>query len=249
MIETKDLVVKFGSKTVLDGVNFHAATGEIVTLMGGSGCGKSTLLRALMKLINATSGQIFIDGERVDNLPEAKMNEVRKKMGMVFQEGALFDSMNVRENVAFPLRRHTKMKEKEIREIVKERLDAVGLKGVEENRPDQLSGGMRRRVAIARALALSPRALLYDEPTAGLDPLLTATVSDLIMRMRDRYGTTSIVVTHDIDAASRISDRIAMIHEGRILAEGKLDELQRGGHPHIRAFLNAMRPGNAIGGN
>ncbi|HOX29479.1 MAG TPA: ATP-binding cassette domain-containing protein, partial [bacterium] len=172
---------------------------------------------------------------------ETDMNEVRKMMGMVFQEGALFDSMNVRENVAFALRRHTRMKEKEIRETVHERLEAVGLKDVEERTPNQLSGGMRRRVGIARALALNPKILLYDEPTTGLDPLLTATIVELILKMRERYGSTAVVVTHDINAAIRISDRVAMLHEGKIIHKGSFKSLEKSDHPHIVKFLNSMR--------
>jgi phospholipid/cholesterol/gamma-HCH transport system ATP-binding protein len=241
VIETVGLEVKFGRDVVLRGIDFRVGEREIVTLMGVSGCGKSTLLRAIMGLIPVSGGEIYIEGERTDKISDGKMNRVRKKMGMVFQEGALFDSMNVRENVAFALRRHTKMKEKEIREVVRERLEAVGLEDVEEKMPSELSGGMQRRVGIARALALSPRILLYDEPTTGLDPLLTATVVDLILKMRQRYGTTSVVVTHDVAAAERVSDRIAMIHEGGLIAEGKMADLEKSSDPHIRKFLTAMR--------
>jgi len=250
MIETKGLTVGYKGVVVLDGVSLAVNAGEIMTLMGGSGCGKSTLLRAVMRLIPVSAGEIYIDGRRTDNLPEAKMNEVRKSMGMVFQEGALFDSMSVRENVAFALRRHTRMKEREVRETVRERLDAVGLSDAEEKMPSELSGGMRRRVGIARALALSPKILLYDEPTAGLDPLLTATVVELILKMRDRYGTTSLVVTHDIAAAERISDRVAMIHEGRLILQGAFGDLEKSSHPHVRGFFNSMRvPSAGQGGN
>ncbi|MFA6447825.1 MAG: ABC transporter ATP-binding protein [bacterium] len=240
-IETKGLIVSYKKKIVLNGIDLVVNEGEIVSLMGGSGCGKSTLLRTVMGLIPASGGEVYIEERRTDNLSEAKMNETRKIMGMVFQEGALFDSMTVRENVAFALRRHTKMKEKEIREAVRERLEAVGLSGVEEKMPSELSGGMRRRVGIARALALSPKILFYDEPTAGLDPMLTATVVELILKMRERYGTTSVVVTHDIAAAERMSDRVAMIHEGRLILEGTFSDLRSSAHLHIRSFLNSMK--------
>jgi phospholipid/cholesterol/gamma-HCH transport system ATP-binding protein len=240
-IETKDLRISYNNKAVLDGIDLAVNEGEIVTLMGGSGCGKSTLLRAVMRLIPVSGGRIFIGDLRTDNLPETKMNEVRKKMGMVFQEGALFDSMNVRDNVAFALRRHTRMKEREIRGVVRERLEAVGLSGVEERMPNELSGGMRRRVGIARALALSPKILLYDEPTAGLDPLLTATIVELILKMRDRYGTTSVVVTHDIAAAELVSDRVAMIHDGRLIIKGTFSDLRNSHNPHIRSFLDSTK--------
>ncbi len=241
MIVTKNLKVKYGRTTIIEGLDFSVKEGEIVSLMGGSGCGKSTLLRAIMRLISITEGEIYIEGRRTDNISEARMNEVRKKMGMVFQEGALFDSMNVSENVAFALRRHTRMKEKEIQEIVMERLEAVGLAGSEKKMPDELSGGMQRRVGVARALALSPKILLYDEPTTGLDPVLTATVVELILKMRERYGTTSVVVTHDIGAAARVSDRVAMMHRGRILEEGTMRDLEESKDEYIKHFLNAMR--------
>ena len=179
MIDIKNVKITLGGSTILSDINLHIDKGETVTIIGGSGCGKSTLLRAVMRLIPVESGEISIGGRRTDNLTEREMDEVRKKMGMVFQEGALFDSMNIFENVAFALRRHTKMKENEIRDTVHERLEAVGLEGVDKKRPDQLSGGMKRRVGIARALALNPDILLYDEPTTGLDPILTATVVEL----------------------------------------------------------------------
>ncbi len=250
MIEIKDLTVGYKGVVVLDGVSLNVSAGEIMALMGGSGCGKSTLLRAVMRLIPVSAGEIHIDGQRTDNLTEAKMNEVRKSMGMVFQEGALFDSMSVRDNVAFALRRHTRMKEREVRETARERLDAVGLSEAEEKMPSELSGGMRRRVGIARALALSPKILLYDEPTAGLDPLLTATVVELILKMRDRYGATSLVVTHDIAAAEMMSDRVAMIHEGRLILQGAFTDLAKSGHPHVRGFFNSMKvPSEGQGGN
>ncbi len=242
MIETKDVRVSFSGNEILKGISIRAGEGQIISLIGASGCGKSTLLRSIMGLIPVSGGEIYIAGERVDNLRESRLNEVRKQMGMVFQEGALFDSMNVRDNVAFALRRHTRMKEKEIRKVVAERLDAVGLTGVEDRNPSQLSGGMRRRVGIARALALSPKILLYDEPTTGLDPLLTATVADLILKMRDRYGTTSIVVTHDMLVTRHISDRIYMLFKGHILLEGTHETFTASRHPDVFGFLNAMQP-------
>jgi phospholipid/cholesterol/gamma-HCH transport system ATP-binding protein len=240
MIELKKVTIAFGSNVVLQDIDLRVDKGEIVTILGRSGCGKSTLLRAAMGLIPIASGEIFVQGRRVDDIKERDMDEVRKTMGMVFQEGALFDSMTVFENVAFALRRHTKLKEKEIREIVSERLEAVDLEDAEHKRPDQLSGGMRRRVGIARALAMKPDILLYDEPTTGLDPILTATVVELILKMRDRYGATSIVVTHDLEAASRISDRAAMIHEGRFIAQGAIAELEASADPDVSTFFTIM---------
>jgi phospholipid/cholesterol/gamma-HCH transport system ATP-binding protein len=247
MIELKKVTIAFGKNVILQDINLHVAEGEIVTIMGRSGCGKSTLLRAIMGLIPIAAGEIHVQGRRVDNLNERDMDEVRKTMGMVFQEGALFDSMNVRENVAFALRRHTTKKRKEVQEIVNERLEAVGLEGVDDKRPDQLSGGMRRRVGIARALAMKPDILLYDEPTTGLDPILTSTVVELILKMRDRYNTTSVVVTHDLEAAARISDRAAMIHDGRFIAQGTIAELEKNADSNVNKFFTIMNRRDSAG--
>lgn len=247
MIEMLNVTIRFGDALILEDVSLSVGQGEIFTILGPSGTGKSTLLRAAMGLIPIAGGEIHLDGRRIDNLKERDMDEVRKEMGMVFQEGALFDSMNVFENVAFPLRRHTKMKEKEIREVVRERLDAVGLEEADAKRPDQLSGGMKRRVGIARALAMQPKILLYDEPTSGLDPILTATVVELIQKMRDRYGTTSLVVTHDLEAAARMSDRAAMIFDHRFAAQGTMAQLHDCADPEVHKFLTIMNSNN--GGN
>lgn len=240
MIKTNNITIKYGHNTILENINVTVAKGEIVTIIGCSGTGKSTLLRAIIGLIPIASGEIKIEERRTDNLTERQMNEIRKKMGMVFQEGALFDSMNVFENVAFPLRRHTKKKESEIKEIVMDRLEAVELEGVEKKMPSELSGGMRRRVGIARALAIHPDILLYDEPTTGLDPILTSTVSDLILKMRDRYGTTSMIVTHDMAVVDKISDRTYMIGNKKIIAEGTTGELHTSSVPLVREFMTAM---------
>ncbi|MEW5946043.1 MAG: ATP-binding cassette domain-containing protein [bacterium] len=237
MIRTRGLKVSRGGEPVLNGVDLEVEAGRITTIIGESGCGKSTLLRAVMRLIPVDGGEIWIEGRLINDLPEAKMDEVRKRMGMVFQEGALFDSMTVEENVAFPLRRHTRMSRGEISRVVGERLEAVGLTDARKKMPDQLSGGMKRRVAVARALALGPKILLYDEPTTGLDPILTATILELILKMRERYGTTTIVVTHDMRSAMKISDRIAMIHGGRIVEEGSVERIKSGSSPLMERFL------------
>lgn len=243
MLRIEDLTIVLGEATILEGIGLEAGSGEVLTIIGGSGCGKSTLLRAIMRLIPITAGRIWIGDQLINDLKEREMNEVRKMMGMVFQEGALFDSMTVFENVAFPLRQHTRMTEKEIRDLVSERLDAVDMHDVGTKLPSQLSGGMRRRVGIARALALSPKLLLYDEPTTGLDPVLTATVVELILKMRERYGTTAVVVTHDMEAAYRVSDRVAMIHEGRIIEYGTVETLRNSANEKVREFIHAMDNG------
>ncbi|MEW6202171.1 MAG: ATP-binding cassette domain-containing protein [bacterium] len=240
MIEINDATIQRDGIKILEDITLKVADGQIVTVIGESGCGKSTLLRAVMRLIPIAAGEICIDGVCINGLSEHQMNEVRKKMGMVFQEGALFDSMNVRENVAFALRQHTRMKESEIRQTVSERLEAVGLADAEKKMPSQLSGGMRRRVAIARALALHPKILLYDEPTTGLDPVLTDTILDLIVRMRNRYNTTTIVVTHDMDAAIKISDRIALIHDKHIAADDVVESIKNNPNPLLKRFLHGQ---------
>jgi len=231
----------YNGRAVLEDISMRAGEGEIVTIIGCSGCGKSTLLRAIMRLIPLMSGEIYIEGTRVDYLSERSINEIRRKMGMVFQEGALFDSMNVFENVAFALRRHTKKSEKEIKEIVHDRLEAVGMEDSENVMPSELSGGMRRRVGIARALAMHPKILLYDEPTTGLDPVLTDTVTDLILKMRERYKTTAVVVTHDMRVADRVSSRMYMIHDGRIIAEGSPGELRQSDNQFVHSFLGTAK--------
>lgn len=243
MLAIRNVRIERGGEAVLEDVSLDVADGQIVTIIGESGCGKSTLLRAIMRLLPVAGGEILIDGQRINDLSEPEMDEVRKKMGMVFQEGALFDSMTVEENVGFALRRHTRKSREEIAQIVRERLDAVGLEDAEGKMPDQLSGGMRRRVAVARALALYPKVLLYDEPTTGLDPVLTETILDLIVRMSDRYQTTSVVVTHDMDAAVRISDRIAMLHDSRIAEEGDVEYMKNSSNPLVRRFFREQNSG------
>lgn len=247
MIKINNVRIERGGATVLEDISLDIAEGRIMTIIGGSGCGKSTLLRAIMRLLPVSNGEILIDGQRINGLRETEMDEVRKKMGMVFQAGALFDSMSVEDNVAFALRRHTRKSADEIRQIVMERLEAVGLEGAEKKMPDQLSGGMQRRVAIARALALRPKILLYDEPTTGLDPILTETILQLINRMSDRYQITSVVVTHDIAAALRLSDRIAMIHDGRIADEGGVEYMKNSSDPTVRSFFRAQTFGEVKG--
>lgn len=237
MIEVKNIAVKICGISILEDISFSVNDGEIFAIIGESGCGKSTLLRTIMRLQSIAKGEIFINNFPINELSERGMNNVRKNMGMVFQEGALFDSMNVRENVAFALRRHTNHTEKEICEIVRERIDAVGLHGVEDKLPSELSGGMRRRVGIARALALHPKILLYDEPTTGLDPILTDTIAELIVKMREKYDATSLVVTHDMNTVFKISDRIALIHDKKIIEIGTPEGIKNSNNQYIKKFI------------
>jgi phospholipid/cholesterol/gamma-HCH transport system ATP-binding protein len=232
-----DLYKSFGDKQVLRGVNLDVGRGQNVVVLGGSGSGKSVLLRHTIGLHSPDRGEVWVDGENITGKREDELVEVRKKVGMLFQAGALFDSMTVLDNVAYALREHTERSDDEIRARVAEVLQLVELADVEELMPSDLSGGMRKRVALARAIALAPRALLYDEPTTGLDPITARTINELIRSLQGRLGVTSIVVTHDIHSAFSVGDRIAFLHEGRILFDGTTDEARTAAEPLLRAFL------------
>lgn len=232
-----DLYKGFAGKPVLQGVALSVGRGETVVVLGGSGSGKSVLLKHTILLHRPDRGEIWVDDEEISGRDEDELIEVRKKVGMLFQAGALFDSMNVLENVAFALREHTDWDEARIRERVREVLHLVEMEGVEERMPADLSGGMRKRVALGRAIALAPRAILYDEPTTGLDPLTATTINQLIASLQKRLGVTSIVVTHDIHSAFTVGDRIAFLHEGRIHFDGTVDEAKSTDEPLLRNFL------------
>ncbi len=227
----------FGGSEVLRGVDLAVRRGETVVVLGGSGSGKSVLLKHTVGLHLPDAGEVVVDGIDVPSCSDDELTEVRKKVGMLFQSGALFDSMTVFENVAFPLREHTDRDEDSVAARVAEVLGLVELEGVEELMPASLSGGMRKRVALARSIALEPRALLYDEPTTGLDPVTATTINELIRSLQRRLGVTSIVVTHDIRSAFAVGDRIAFLHEGRIRFDGGVDEARRTEDPVLRRFL------------
>jgi phospholipid/cholesterol/gamma-HCH transport system ATP-binding protein len=227
----------FGSKKVLRGVNLDVVRGETVVVLGGSGSGKSVLLRHAVGLFRPDAGQVFVEGVEISELLEADLLEARKRVGMLFQSGALFDSMTVRENVSFALDEHTDWDDAKILERVEEVLRLVELEGVLELMPSDLSGGMRKRVALARAIALAPAAILYDEPTTGLDPITANTINRLIRSLQKRLGVTSVVVTHDIHSAFAVGDRIAFLHEGRILFHGTTAEARKTEEPLLRNFL------------
>lgn len=238
MIELRNVVVAYDTRVILDSINLTILDGETLVILGGSGSGKSTLLRLLIGLQKPTSGQIIVDGTDITTLSEEEFNTVRRKMGMVFQYSALFDSMSVGENVAFGLRQHMHLPEKDIRRIVSERLDWVGLKGYEKYMPNELSGGMKKRVSLARAIALDPKLILYDEPSSGLDPITSGTISMLIKGMQERLGCTSVVVTHDMNAAFYVANRIALLDKGKFVEISDTIDFKNSSNQKVQQFIH-----------
>ena len=239
MIKLIDLNMEYGERVIMRDVNLTIKKGETLAVVGPSGTGKSTLLKLLIGLARPTSGQVWVDGKEISRLKEKELDEARLGMGMVFQYSALFDSMSVGENVAFGLRQHTDMKEGEIRRVVEERLAGVGLAGLADAMPNELSGGMKKRVGLARALAFKPNIILYDEPSSGLDPIMSRKIDELILETQKNFGVTSVVVTHDMESAYRIADRIAVLYEGRFVQIGTPDEIRRSDHPYVQEFVRA----------
>jgi phospholipid/cholesterol/gamma-HCH transport system ATP-binding protein len=237
MIKLVDLHKSFRTQKVLDGLDLEIETGKTTVIIGRSGGGKSVLLKHIIGLLRPDSGEVLIDGKDITRLGDRDLNEIRKKFGMLFQEAALFDSMTVGENVAFPLREHTRMKEEEICRTVADRLRAVGLTGVEEKMPSELSGGMRKRVGLARAIAMQPQIVLFDEPTTGLDPVMTEAINRLIIETQKNFNLTCVVISHDIQSIFTVGHRIAMLYEGKIIAYGTPEELKASRNPVIVQFL------------
>ncbi|MCL1833412.1 MAG: ABC transporter ATP-binding protein [Leptospirales bacterium] len=235
-INIKNLRKSFGTKSVLRGVNLSVNSGEILCIIGKSGTGKSVVLKHLVGILEPDEGSIEVDEITMTNNDEKIRNEIISKFGILFQGAALFDSMSIFDNVAFGLRRR-KADEGEVKMIVEESLYKVGLSGVENKRPSELSGGMQKRAGLARAIAVRPEIMLYDEPTTGVDPITGGVVDNLIMQMRDSFNITSIVVTHDITSAYRIADRIAMLYEGEIIFIGTVEEIKNSENPYIRQFI------------
>lgn len=243
MIEVDDLHKSFGNNHVLRGVNLRIEKGESVVVIGGSGSGKSVLIKNIIGLLKPDSGKVIIDGIDITVLKEKELYEVRRKFGMLFQYAALFDSLKVWENVAFALIRQKGLKEEEAKEIAIEKLRMVGLVGVEDLMPSELSGGMKKRVGLARAIAHEPEILLYDEPTTGLDPIMADAINDLIIEMRNKLNVTSVAITHDMNSAYKIADRIAMLYNGVIIETGTPEEIKNTQNPIVRQFIT----GSAVG--
>ena len=241
MIELKNVSMSFQDRRILDDVSLQVQPGEILVIIGPSGAGKSTLLRLMIGLLKPDAGQIWVDGREISHLDEDELNKIRRNMGMVFQYSALFDSMTVGENVAFGIRQHTKMPEDQILRVIRRTLRMVGLMGRENAMPSELSGGMKKRVSLARAIALNPKIVLYDEPTSGLDPVMSATINRLIMSTRRILGVTAVVVTHDMESAFTIADRIAMMYDEKIIAIGTPDEFRQSANPLVQQLIYGVK--------
>jgi phospholipid/cholesterol/gamma-HCH transport system ATP-binding protein len=237
MIVVRDLWKSFGGNQVLKGINLQMMPGTTTVILGGSGSGKTVLMKHIMGLFKPDHGEVIVDGENISRMDRQELARFRTRMGMVFQSSALFDSLTVGENVAFPLREHTDLPESEIQAKVKDKLAVVELFDVEEKFPAELSGGMRKRVALARAIVREPKIVLYDEPTTGLDPLTTESVDEMIIGAREKLGVTSVVISHDIGSTFHIGDHVAMLHDGRIVEEGPPDKVRHSQEPHTRHFL------------
>jgi len=240
MIEARQLQKSFDGQKVLDNVGFRIENGESVAIIGRSGGGKSVLLKHLIGLMKPDSGEVLIDGENIELMNERQLLRVRRNFGMVFQGAALFDSMTVAENVAFGLRRHEHLTEAEIAKRVAATLEVVDLPGIENKNPAELSGGMKKRVGLARAIIYEPQIVLYDEPTTGLDPIVSDSIDKLIIRVRDHLKVTSIVVTHDMRTARRVSNRVLMLHDKRIYASGAPEEFFASQDPVVRQFVDGV---------
>jgi phospholipid/cholesterol/gamma-HCH transport system ATP-binding protein len=243
MITIEKLHKRFGRLTVLDGLDLEVATGQSVVIIGQSGCGKSVLLKHCAVLMRPDSGKIVVDGQSLFELPRRDLMAYRRRVGVLFQFGALFDSMTVAENVGFSLKESLDMKPARIKDVVEEKLSLVGLPGIGDKMPAEISGGMKKRVALARAIAAEPDILLYDEPTTGLDPITAMVINELIVDVNKKLGVTSIAVTHDMASAYKIADRIVMLHQGKIVYDGSPDEIRTTSDPTVRQFINGLSTG------
>jgi phospholipid/cholesterol/gamma-HCH transport system ATP-binding protein len=240
VISLRDLRVSYGEREILHGINFDVVRGETLVILGGSGSGKSTLLRTLVGLEKPSAGEIWIKGQDLAKTSAAEMDEIRRKIGMSFQGGALFGSMTVGENVALPLREHTRLEDSTIEIVLRLKLQQVGLEGFEYYSPSELSGGMKKRAAVARALAMDPEILFFDEPSAGLDPIIAAGIDELILELKRAFHMTIIVVTHELASAFLIADRMLLIDKGNIVALGTPEEMRASSQPRVRQFLDRI---------
>lgn len=241
IVVLRHLTKKFGLNLVLDRINLAIEKGKTTVVIGPSGCGKTVLIKHIIGLLRPTMGQVFFKGERIDNLSESKLNKIRVHFGYLFQSGALFDSLSVADNIVFPVKQFFKIKKsQEIEELVQMKLKMVGLEGFDNYMPSQLSGGQRKRVALARAIALNPEVILYDEPTTGLDPIRADIINELIIKLKHELQITSIAVTHDMTSAYKIADRIVMLHQGHIVADGTPDYIRNHSDPVVQHFINGQ---------
>jgi phospholipid/cholesterol/gamma-HCH transport system ATP-binding protein len=240
IIVLKHVTKKFGSSVVLDNITLAVEKGKTTVIIGPSGCGKTVLIKHMIVLLRPSSGQVYFKGQRIDNLDEGRLNRIRLNFGYLFQSGALFDSMTVDGNIAFPIRQHGVVDGDELKHLVKSKLEMVGLDGFQDSYPAQLSGGQRKRVALARAIALSPEVILYDEPTTGLDPIRADVINELIIKLQKELGLTSIAVTHDMTSVYKIADRIIMLHKGGIFADGDGNYIRSHPDPVVQQFINGQ---------
>ncbi len=238
MIDIVDIWKSFDGKKVLSGLNLSIKDGEIMVIIGGSGIGKTVLLKHIIGLLKPDRGEIFINSIPLSGVANSQLEKIRKQFGMVFQSGALLNSLTVWENIALPLVEHTNMSNEEIRNMVSEKLRLVHLHGIEEDMPANLSGGMKKRVAVARAIVRNPAIILYDEPTSGLDPIMAHSIENLIVRLKESLGVTSVIVTHDIESAYRVADRIAMLFKGQIVEVGTPSEIRKSNNPVVTQFIH-----------
>jgi len=237
LIELRNVHKRFGRLVVLNGVSLAIEEGQSLVVIGASGSGKSVMLKHIVGLLRPDDGEVFFDGTRIDPLPEKDIMPIRRRCGFLFQMGALFDSLTVGENIAFPLQEHTKKPKDEIAQVVNDKLSMVGLAGIEKKMPGELSGGQKKRVALARAIALDPELILYDEPTTGLDPIRSDVINELIIKLQRELRTTSITVTHDMNSAFKIANRIVMLHEGKIIIDGTPDKIRNTDNEIVRRFV------------
>lgn len=241
VIEVRNLTKKFGKKLVLDNISLSIEKGKATVIIGPSGCGKTVLIKHFIALQRPTAGEVYFQGQRIDDLSERDLNGIRTHFGYLFQEGALFDSLSVAENIMFPIRQHyKKVQWSEVEEVIKAKLAMVGLDGFQHYYPSNLSGGQRKRVALARAIALNPEVILYDEPTTGLDPIRSDIINELVLKLERDLNVTSVVVTHDMKSAYKVADRIVMLHNGRIIADGNTDHIRDHPHPQVQQFIHGQ---------